>query len=116
MAKEKSQPIFPAWRAAAGKYNNGARENRAVLAGRIHKAMVEASESTKKFPLTNLMFRTVPVSFEPRSDAGFTPEDLEKKLAPSMPPFQQCLAAMGLSWRNRLQATHPIHIDRKSTR
>lgn len=36
----------------AGKYNDGAKENRMILASRVADAMRRAFESTKKFPLT----------------------------------------------------------------
>ncbi len=94
----------------AGKYNNGAHENRAVLAEQIHKAMDEAWQGTIKVPLTNLLFKTEPVLFAPRQTSGFTKLDLEKKLNPATAPFQQCLAAMALSWQNRLETARPIHV------
>jgi hypothetical protein len=94
----------------AGKYNNGAHENRQVLAGRIHKAMTEAWEATVKTPLTSVTLKSEPVSLAPRQSPGFTTEDLEKKLTPGTAPFQQCLAAMGLSWRKRLETGRPITI------
>jgi hypothetical protein len=94
----------------AGKYNNGARENRAVLAERLYQAMIEAGQATRKFPLTNAVWRSEAVQFEPRNGAGFTRQELEKKLSPGAAPFQQCLAAMGLSWRKRLDTGRPITI------
>ena len=94
----------------AGKYNTGERENRATLADRLHQAMVAAWAATKKFPLTNLVFRSEPVRFEPRSEPGFAQAHLEAKLKPGTPPFEQCLAAMGLSWRQRIATGRPIAI------
>lgn len=95
----------------AGKYNDGAPENRPVLAGRIESAMATAWKSTRKQPLSNVRIRTVPLRLEPRGRPGFTVEELEAKLVPQTPPFQQCLAALGLSWRKRADAGHTIDLS-----
>lgn len=94
----------------AGKYNSGAHENRLLLADRLYQAMVKAWQVTRKFPLTNVVCRFEPVPFEPRNESGFTPADLERKLQPATAPFQQCLAAMGISWRHRVETGKPIAV------
>jgi len=94
----------------AGKYNNGARENRAALADRLYQAMIGAWKDTKRHPLETVRFSSTPVRLEPRDGSGFTVEDLRKKLATESKPFQQCLAAMGLSWRKRADAGHRIKL------
>jgi hypothetical protein len=95
----------------AGKYNTGARENRVVLAGRIYQAMAEAWRDTKRQPLEQLVFRSVPMTLEPRNDpVGFTVEGSKKILVPESKPFAQCLAAMNLSWRKRAAAGQPIDV------
>lgn len=94
----------------AGKYNTGARENRPVLADRLCQAMTAAWQQTQRHPLAQLEFRAIPLWLEPRADSGFSPEELEQKLATEKQPFQQCLAAMGLSWRRRLEAGWPLHV------
>src|SRR5262249_17264776 len=47
---------------------------------------------------------------EPRDDAGFTIEDLTKRLTTDTRPFGQCLAALGLSWRKFADAGHKIDV------
>jgi hypothetical protein len=94
----------------AGKYNDGAPENRPVLADRIYRAMAEAWKDTRREPLTSLRFRSLPLMLEPRSDAGFSRQDLEKRLRTDTKPFGQCLAALGLSWRRRAEAGRPIDV------
>jgi hypothetical protein len=94
----------------AGKYNDGARENRPVLADRLHRAMTAAWAATRRQPLTRADFRVGSVRLEPRDGPGFTVADLERKLAPETKPFQQCLAAMALSWRQRADAGHRIEL------
>lgn len=94
----------------AGKYNTGARENRAVLADRLHTAMVAAWRNTRRQAVTQFDFRATPLRLEPRDGRGFTVAELEAKLTADTKPFQQCLAAMGLSWRNRVDAGHRIAV------
>lgn len=94
----------------AGKYNDGSRENRPVLADRLHAAITAAWANTRRHALRACDFRVVPLRLEPRSDNGFTVPELEAKLTPATPPFQQCLAAMGLSWRKRADRGHRIQI------
>ena len=94
----------------AGKYNDGSRENRAVLAGRLQDAMVQAWQNTARQPVDGFSFRSAPLRLEPRNDAGFSTAELEANLTPTTAPFQQCLAAMGLNWRRRADAGHRIQI------
>jgi len=94
----------------AGKYNDGAHENRAVLASRLRDAMAVAWRNTERHTLDRFAFRLTSVRLEPRNDAGFSVAELEAKLSPDTKPFQQCLAAMGLSWRKRVDAGHRVPI------
>jgi hypothetical protein len=94
----------------AGKYNDGSPRNRALLASRMTQAMAEAWTATKRLLLEHAEFRTVPLRFEARSDAGFTKEQLIKRLKTDPRPFGQCLAALGLSWRERVDADQPVDL------
>lgn len=94
----------------AGKYNDGATENRLELAKRIHEAMREAWKNTTKKPLEECLFRSTPLRLPVRSGAGFTQEDLEKRLKSDTRPFGQCLASLGQSWRKRVLADQPIDV------
>jgi hypothetical protein len=120
LARRKRQADIPAVKqiyasgcsgnVTAGKYNNGARENRAVLASRLHAAMSAAWENTVRHPIEGYDYRVTPLRLEPRDDPGFTVADLEQKLATETNHFQQCLAAMALSWRRRADAGQRIEI------
>jgi hypothetical protein len=88
----------------AGKYNDGSRFNRPVLADKIYNAMIAAWKSTRRFPLTNVRFRSAALHLEPRNDAGFTVAELQQRLTKDRKPFGQCLAALGLSWKHRADA------------
>lgn len=93
----------------AGKYNDGSRANRPVLAERIHTAMRAAWDATQRKPLGRVTFRNASVRLEPHDNPGWKIADLEKKLSAEK-PFAQCLAAMALSWRKRTDAGHRIDI------
>jgi hypothetical protein len=94
----------------AGKYNDGSTENRPVLASRIEKAMTHAWASTRQFPFEQAALRVVPLHFEPRSDAGFTTDELTTRLRDDSRPFGQCLAALGLSWRERVDSGQTVDL------
>ncbi|MBM3801003.1 MAG: hypothetical protein FJW26_01700 [Acidimicrobiia bacterium] len=94
----------------AGRYNDGAPENRPVLADRIHQAMTAAWKNTRRQPLAGLRFRSLPLILEPRNDAGFSEVDLETRLRTDPKPFGQCLAALGLSWQRRSEAGRAIDV------
>lgn len=94
----------------AGKYNDGDPKNRSVLADRLHSAMREAWESTKRVPIANVEFRSVPFILPPRDEPGFRVADLEAKLVATQDPRSQCLAALGLSWRQRVAAEEKLDL------
>ena len=94
----------------AGKYNDGAPENRVVLAKRVHEAIREAWKNTATQAIATCEFRTVPLRLPVRSGKGFTEADLTKRLREDPKPFGQCLAALGLSWRRRVLADQPIDV------
>lgn len=93
----------------AGKYNDGDRGNRAVLADRLYRAMADAWAATKRHRLDEVRFRSIDYRLEPRDGPGFTLADLRKRLTDDR-PFGQCLAAMGLSWRHRCDAGHKLDL------
>lgn len=94
----------------AGKYNTGARENRAVLAGRLEAAMAGAWAATVRYPAGPPSCRVARLVFEPRDGPGFTEADLDAALRPGNRPFSQCLAAMAWSWRRRVAAGRPVEV------
>jgi hypothetical protein len=94
----------------AGKYNDGSRMVRPLLAGRLYAGMLAAWQATQRVPLTKLEFRSTKVRIEPRRDAGFSSAELEAKLTPATPPHERSLAAMGLSWRQRTDAGHELDL------
>jgi hypothetical protein len=72
--------------------------------------MVGAWKATKQHPIPSIDYRVVPLRLEPRSGAGFTVDDLQRRLVTNGKPFDGCLAALGLSWRKRADAGHRIEM------
>lgn len=89
----------------AGKYNDGNKENRIILASRLAEGMKQAFESTQKFPLT-------------ADDVGWTVEPLKLPLAPHLkkaelieqlkvvPPRGLVSKVDQLAWVVRCEAGH----------
>jgi hypothetical protein len=94
----------------AGKYNDGLPDNRPVLADRLYKAMTTAWANTKRVPLTSASFRSTELRLDARSSPGFSEAELLKRLTTDARPFGRCLAALGLSWKKRVDAGRPIDL------
>lgn len=94
----------------AGKYNDGAAENRIELAKRLHDAMRETWKNTTTQPIDECIFKSVPLRLPVRSGTGFTEADLTRRLREDPKPFGQCLAALGLSWRKRVESGEPMDV------
>ncbi len=94
----------------AGKFNDGDPGNRPVLADRMYRAMAAAWRDTRKVAVTTPTFRSVPLTLEARGGADFAVEALTTRLTADPRPFGRCLAALGLSWANRVKAGKPIDV------
>lgn len=91
----------------AGKYNDGAPENRPVLAERMYQGMVKAWDATQKHALTDVDVRVAALVLEPR----YTDEELRAQITDvELKTFDRILAAMGLSWRMRAAAGQAIDV------
>ncbi|HOC54827.1 MAG TPA: hypothetical protein PKI20_04320 [Verrucomicrobiota bacterium] len=95
----------------AGKYNRGERENRPVLADRLCRAMEEAWRATRRMPLERVEFRVAELRLPARSTGKFTPEAMRATLAnTNAARWQRIEAALGLSWRQRVDRGHAIDV------
>ncbi|MSR30889.1 MAG: hypothetical protein EXR99_05220 [Gemmataceae bacterium] len=93
----------------AGKYNDGAKENRAILRDRIYQGMADAWKETNTRPLDYLGFRSEQLRMGIRREKEFTREENEKLVAdPSQTKAKRNNAAFKLAWINRQQ--RPIDI------
>jgi hypothetical protein len=99
---------------AAGKYNDGSPPNRELLASRVHEAMRKAWAATQRLSLTNVQFRSEPLELTPRNSPGFTVEEMKRVLTTQsgapFAAFAKCKAALGLSWRERVEAGRPLDV------
>jgi hypothetical protein len=93
----------------AGKYNDGAKENRMILAQRLADGMKAAFEATKKEPLTTELvgWQVVPVKLPVAPHLN--EEDLVKALK-TEPPKGYIAKADQLAWLKRCEAGQPIDI------
>jgi len=95
----------------AGKYNDGAHENRQVLADRVAAGMEQAWESTKKAPIDadDLGWRSVPVQLP--AGSHLNEEELLKTIADENADAPTRFAAgRHLIWLRRCQAGDTIDI------
>jgi hypothetical protein len=97
----------------AGKYNDGSKPLRAILAERIHKAMVEADGPCRDLdtPIESLAWKTRPHHFQPREDL-----DLDRLKAivadPKRSVVERNRTAMTCGWLIRSAARRPIQLGR----
>jgi hypothetical protein len=90
----------------AGKYNDGAKENRAVLTDRIHRALVESERKTERMAMISFDWRTRPVQLPAL-------EPSEANLAailhnPAKSSKERCRAAMQISYLRRFAEPIPF--------
>jgi hypothetical protein len=89
----------------AGKYNDGAPENRPVLAGRLASGMKEAFSTEKKSPVKgdDISWRVSRVAL-PLSKR-YESKELEKRVADDkLPQAERLAAARNLAWARRCEA------------
>jgi hypothetical protein len=93
----------------AGKYNDGAKENRPVLRDRVYDAMVAAWKASERFPLETLKWRIEPMVFRPRREPSFGEEkSLEALKDDKAPKAKRGNAAYQLAWLKRID--RPIEL------
>jgi hypothetical protein len=93
----------------AGKYNDGSKENRILLAQRLAEGMKRAFDSMHKAPLaaSDVGWQTVPVALP--LAAHLNEADLAKAIK-SEPPHGYMAKAGQLAWVKRCQSGHRIPI------
>lgn len=96
----------------AGKYNDGAHENRQILADRVADGMKRAWEATKKQPVTasDVSWKNVPVAMPV---ATYLDEDrLRSEVEDSKkPPRTRAGSAKKLTWVRRCKAGEKVDIS-----
>jgi hypothetical protein len=86
----------------AGKYNDGAQENRPVLRDRVYAAMKESFKSTKQIPVHGWDWRVDSVKLPPRKEESFGEAASRKALEDeTAPKAKRGNAAFQLAWLKR---------------
>ena len=95
----------------AGKYNDGAPENRRILAERLADGMRRAWESTRREPLTPEMvgWEVVPVHLPPAADLN--EEQLQAQLHAGDPKFFAVGGPSRLAWLRRCKAGRALDVS-----
>ncbi len=97
--------------ATAGKYNTGTPTNRPVLAERLYQGMVAAWTATKRQPLRRIDYRVAKLRLPARDTGDFTIAAMQATLAnTNATRWKRISAALGLSWRQRVDAGRPIDV------
>ena len=96
---------------AAGKYNDGTPEMRAVLTERMYEAMKAAWTDTKRHALGEVQFRSVSLRLPPKESGRFQVSELEKMLRDPHQTFDnRARTAFALSWRKRCDSGRELDI------
>ena len=92
----------------AGKYNDGSKANRALLAERIHAAMVASEQAAKRAPLPRVEWRSRPVVL--KANPVFSEERMMKVIEnTATAPGIRIGAAMRVAFIRQSAASVPIH-------
>jgi hypothetical protein len=92
----------------AGKYNDGATENREIFTERIHRAMAESEQNTQKISTENLEWRTTEIILSPRPDMNEA-DLLDVLRDTELSSSARCRAAIMLAYLERMST--PIEIS-----
>ncbi len=95
----------------AGKHNDGSPAMRPVLAQRLHQAMRQAWQTTRRVPLSESHFRSTPLDLPYIASAKHSSETLQQTLSDTNAKVtDRILAAMSLSSRRRVEAGQKIDL------
>ncbi len=87
----------------AGKYNDGAKENRTVLRDRVYEAMQEAWRTTERHAADGWQWRVEPVKLSPRPEKSFGEAESRKVMEDAKATTaKRNNAAFQLAWRKRI--------------
>jgi hypothetical protein len=89
---------------AAGKYNDGARDNRPVLRDRIYQAMTAAWKATVRHPISGWEWRALGIKLPARAEKSFGAEESRRVLdGAGEPKSRRGNAAFQLAWLKRIE-------------
>ena len=95
----------------AGKYNNGSKDSRPLLADRLYQAMKTAWQETKRVPLDQANVRVGKLELPFRAEERFSSGALLAQIEDTkLTTEKRIYAAMSLSSRRRVLEHHPIDL------
>jgi hypothetical protein len=96
----------------AGKYNDGAPENRAKLASRLGDAMAQARAAEQKFPVDVLRWKVVSPTLPLRTGAEFSEEKILADMENTkLIPRDRANAGRYLAWHRLVKAGRRVDIS-----
>ena len=98
----------------AGKWNDGAKENRQVLADRVAAGMKQAWQATRRTPIAgaDVRWRFVPVQLPLAAHLQYAEEGLIRQIASAdLKPATRYAAARNLAWIRRCRAKDTILVS-----
>jgi hypothetical protein len=95
----------------AGKFNDGTAERRGELSSRLFAGMKAAWEDSYQVRPSRAKVCTTTFELSSRREPEFSRKGLGLRLKTDQKPFGQCLAALGLSWLERVEAGVPLSLQ-----
>jgi len=94
-----------------GKYNDGSREARKALAGRLYNAMAQSTKSVRREPVSPIQWKVAQVRLPLRKGDDFSEERARRTIAATQESAPARIkAAMLLAWLQRVKAGRPVEI------
>jgi hypothetical protein len=96
----------------AGKYNDGSEAGRVTLSRQLYSGMIRAIAATRRVPVREFSWKSVDVTFTPRSEPQFSEAALRREMAdPSLPAAKRLSSALALAWGERLRARPAVDLS-----
>ncbi len=97
----------------AGKYNDGSPAARLALSKQLYSGMIRAIAATRRVPVSAFSWKTVDVTFAPRTEPDFSEAAQREAMAdPAAAPTKRLTAALGLAWAERIRMRPVIDLSR----
>jgi len=89
----------------------GRTTERPILAKRLYDGMSAAWKETKRVPIAQVNFRSVDLHLPPRVGGDFDIDAMKRIITDKkVGRWERNCAALGLSWRERVDRKHPIDV------
>jgi hypothetical protein len=97
----------------AGKYNEGTPAARVALSKQLYSGMIRAIAATRRVPVREFSWKSVDVTFAPRSEPQFSEASLRRSMEdPTLKAARRLTAALGLAWIERIRTRTAVDLSR----